>query len=236
MIDSELIVEVFDKQLLSRLFYSNPVCILTTPILLPSFAYANAMTISWLTPTDNQGGLFLSINQARNTCERLLCNPDGYFVMNIITSDCEQLLLDIGKVSGADVNKFELLSITSCIPGWKSLSSCEYSESKKDKTKRVQKNERINSIIKDLTAISCCVAHVICSIKEYQHPAVSVTNKSNQVYIFAQCEFAFVRSSYWSGKQLFPQLPNASPLISFLGSGLFIHMSNRCPEEETDNV
>ena len=62
-----------EKQQLSRLLYGNPVCLLTTakrPIL--GYHHANAMTISWLTPVDNQGNIFLSINTKRHTAERLM--------------------------------------------------------------------------------------------------------------------------------------------------------------------
>ena len=117
-----------EKQQFSRLLYGNPVCLLTTgkrPAL--GYHYANAMTISWLTPVDNQGNIFLSINTKRQTAERLMKefstktidetnNPrkeshssettKTYFVLNVPTAGQEDMVLRIGGCSGRDVDKF----------------------------------------------------------------------------------------------------------------------------------
>lgn len=56
---------VREKQLLSRLLYSNPVCVLAVSGDEEERQPPALMTISWLTATDNQGGFFLSISQRR---------------------------------------------------------------------------------------------------------------------------------------------------------------------------
>ena len=124
--------QIREKQQLSRLLYGNPVCLLTTP-KRPELGYqhANAMTISWLTPVDNQGTIFLSINTKRHTAERLMKefsmgeneqsnnidekdvvpnteSPKSktYFVLNVPTAGQEAMVLRIGGCSGRDVDKF----------------------------------------------------------------------------------------------------------------------------------
>ena len=89
------------------------------------------MTISWLTPVDNQGNIFLSINTKRHTAERLMKefsmdendqsinfnekevvpkteSPKSktYFVLNVPTAGQEAMVLRIGGCSGRDVDKF----------------------------------------------------------------------------------------------------------------------------------
>lgn len=56
------------KHLRSRLLYPNPVCILTT---VGATGERNAMVVSWLTPVDNRGALFLSMNARRHSAALL---------------------------------------------------------------------------------------------------------------------------------------------------------------------
>jgi flavin reductase (DIM6/NTAB) family NADH-FMN oxidoreductase RutF len=56
------------------------------------------MTISWLTPIDNQGHFICSINQKRYTCLNLRNNP--LFVLNVPTLGQEELICSIGSCSG----------------------------------------------------------------------------------------------------------------------------------------
>jgi hypothetical protein len=57
--------------MVSRVLYSNPVCVLTARGCEPERAL-HAMVVSWLTPIDNRGNLFLSINKRRNTVQSLV--------------------------------------------------------------------------------------------------------------------------------------------------------------------
>ena len=93
-----------EKQQLSRLLYGNPVCLLTTA-KRPALGYhrANAMTISWLTPVDNQGNIFLSINTRRHTAERLMKE----YLMGTTTTD------DIHRTESHDGQQIDVPSMGS---------------------------------------------------------------------------------------------------------------------------
>jgi hypothetical protein len=82
-------LELKERQMLSRLLYANPVCILTTSSLcaakdndssmsdkVSSFNKDNAMVVTWLTPVDNNANIFLSINSKRYTMSRLKAGWD----------------------------------------------------------------------------------------------------------------------------------------------------------------
>lgn len=58
-------IVVVPKHLLSRLLYTNPVCLLTSHD--PATRRRNVMTISWLTAINNQGGFICSMNAKRAT-------------------------------------------------------------------------------------------------------------------------------------------------------------------------
>jgi flavin reductase (DIM6/NTAB) family NADH-FMN oxidoreductase RutF len=47
------------------------------------------MTISWLTATNNQGGVFCSVNERRHTAQFLV--EGGIFVLNIPVQVCSAL-------------------------------------------------------------------------------------------------------------------------------------------------
>ena len=124
-----------EKQLLSRLLYPNPVCLLTTTQLLPDYLHHNAMVISWLTPIDNDGNIFLSINAKRHTAARLMTafraasEVDQTFVLNVPTASQESMVLQIGGCSGRDIDKFDSSDggveprFTLCRPGWTALTT-----------------------------------------------------------------------------------------------------------------
>eukprot|EP00041_Stephanoeca_diplocostata_P026220 m.701697 g.701697 ORF g.701697 m.701697 type:complete len:108 (+) comp22913_c1_seq29:224-547(+) len=78
--------EIKDTNLLARLLYPNPVCVLSTlakydddqdcsghehdtTLQVPKCrkSFLSCMTISWLSPTDNGGGLMCSISKSRFT-------------------------------------------------------------------------------------------------------------------------------------------------------------------------
>jgi flavin reductase (DIM6/NTAB) family NADH-FMN oxidoreductase RutF len=114
------ITHVKEKQMLSRLLYPNPVCMLTTPAHV-STGRPNVMTISWLTPLNNFGLILLSVNAKRHTASKLQACPD--FVLNIPAHGFEETVLAIGKNTGGDGDKFAKLSIEKCAPGWEPLAA-----------------------------------------------------------------------------------------------------------------
>lgn len=105
----------------SRLLYPNPVCFLTIggassfesgsrdrspgedaapAAAVTTIATAkNAMVLSWLTPTNNEGRFMFSINRRRHTASLLV--PGGSsFVLSVPVKGMEQLILDVGGASG----------------------------------------------------------------------------------------------------------------------------------------
>ena len=104
----------------SRLLYTNPVCILSS---CNKSLQRNLMTISWLTPLDNQGRLICSINKRRHSAAGVLHHRT--FVLNVPPASLAETLLAIGACSGESVDKVERFSTPLggyCRPGWKSLS------------------------------------------------------------------------------------------------------------------
>ncbi len=113
------VTHVKEKQMLSRLLYPNPVCMLTTPAHVDTGG-PNVMTISWLTPLNNFALILLSVNAKRHTASKLQACPE--FILNIPAHGFEETVLAIGKNTGADGDKFEKLGIATCAPGWEPLA------------------------------------------------------------------------------------------------------------------
>jgi hypothetical protein len=116
---SPSVVRVKDPAMMSRVLYSNPVCLLTArvgPGAVPALPRWNAMVISWLTPIDNYGTIFLSMNTKRYTSE--LLSPGHSFVLNVPTAGMEHVVTAVGKCSGRDTDKIASLGIATCRPGW----------------------------------------------------------------------------------------------------------------------
>ena len=87
----------------------------------------------------------MSLNSNRHTVTKLRAHP--HFVLNVPTSDMEAQVLQIGKCSGREVNKFQALSIPTCLPGWASRDTCEKSSSP------------------SLIAIADAVCHIVCTVQ-----------------------------------------------------------------------
>ena len=105
------VTRIDEKQMLSRLLYPNPVCMLSTPAHAATGG-PNVMTISWLTPLNNFGLVLLLVNAKRHTAAKLRGCPD--FVLNIPAHGLEETVLAIGKHSGAQGDKFAKLGIEVC--------------------------------------------------------------------------------------------------------------------------
>jgi len=217
---------VRNKQQLSRLLYSNAVCMLSTGVrpahtsrsrvgcrcdlfVLVSGEHGgvapNVMTISWLTPYNNSGGIVLSINANRHTATKLRAHPQ--FVLNVPTSEMEAQVLQIGKCSGRDTNKFQSLSIRTCTPGgW------------------VDRNDASES--SSLVAIADAVCHIVCTVK-------AIEECEGHMLTRAQMLEAWVHEGYWDGANFVPRGKDLPPLLSFLGSQKFVYMHAR-PEAPSE--
>jgi flavin reductase (DIM6/NTAB) family NADH-FMN oxidoreductase RutF len=123
----ENIAIVRESNMLSRLLYPNPVCLLTVR-QFPHFHAAESsmnelptsiMTISWLTAVDNLGTFFMSMNKGRHTAKSML--PNAIFVLNVPSADMEKVVINVGSISGGThTDKVKHLGIATCRPGWPS--------------------------------------------------------------------------------------------------------------------
>jgi len=122
---------------LSRLLYCNPVCFLVASkkktadsgndeeqsaakvedAAASIDANPSIMTISWLTPINNSGMFFCSVNKKRFTAS---CLHEGVqFSLNIATEAHAALLRQVGACSSSSLpSKVEHLGIDLCQAGW----------------------------------------------------------------------------------------------------------------------
>lgn len=203
-------VRISDPAMMSRLLYSNPVCLLT--IGTSEERPRNVMVVSWLSPIDNSGAIFMSINAKRFTAELLPAN--GLFVLNVPVAGMENLIRAIGKCSGRDVDKFASLGIDTCSPGWRVCASAAFP---------------CGAYI----AVSECVAHIVCtvvsmqltgSVEEGASPSLKRKRHDEHYLIRAQIDSAFVHRNYWDGKCFAAVSDEYPPTLTFLGSGAFGYM------------
>lgn len=125
--DPDKIISIEEPRLLSRLLYPNPVCLLVVAPPLPLSsksepkglpASENVMTCSWLTPADNKGTFLMVINKKRHTASLLDRHRGAQFTLSVPTHEHTDTVLAIGRQTGAKMNKFEALKVTTCSPGW----------------------------------------------------------------------------------------------------------------------
>jgi flavin reductase (DIM6/NTAB) family NADH-FMN oxidoreductase RutF len=79
------------------------------------------MTISWLSPLDNDGRFTLSLNARRFTARMLAANP--VLSLSVATAGIEETLRRVGGCSGRVVDKPRGLGVLLCRPGWGQLES-----------------------------------------------------------------------------------------------------------------
>ena len=201
--------------MMCRLLYPNPVCLLTVydPQSTESTSTAtnnrhhrhhlmNVMTITWLTTIDNSGLFVCSINKKRYTAE--LLNVSSVFVLNVPTRDMEDTILRIGSCSGRDVDKFHKFGLQICCPGWSSSSSLRHEhDDKKRKT------------IKNAIALSDCIAHTVCTVQSKQ-------DQGQHWLLVCKQEFSWCRKVYFEdGKRFRRNSDSLPPYLTFLGSQTF---------------
>lgn len=232
---------VSQPAMLSRFLYPNPVCLLTltdgntvtshnhetgcTPCV------RNVMTVSWLMPVDNQANVLLSINTNRFTAEKMSSLPIGSpFVLNIPCSEHQGLILQIGKCSGRTVDKFASLGIATCFPGWRETVTFEDNDDNDASPRRhalskKKLKRRESALLASKTcAISCCVAHLVCTIVKCSDSSYVGFSDSDHIILSANISCAYVKSEYWNNKQFASLRPDTPPILSFLGSGEFAHI------------
>lgn len=189
------------KHMLSRLLYTNPVCLLTTRD--PASGRHNVMTTTWITAIDNRGHFIASVNERRHSASLLASNP--HFCLSVPVRGQEELCIAIGSFSGADMDKFTALQsrgmhLSLCAPGWGDLDDAP-----------------------DVVgAVEDTVAHMQCVVEE-SRPA------HGHLLLTCAIKKGFVLQSYWNGKNFIPQSDAASPpepYMSFLGTKEFAYVKN----------
>ncbi|OQR82615.1 hypothetical protein ACHHYP_15712 [Achlya hypogyna] len=208
------IVQV-DKNMLSRLLYSNPVCLLS--VLEQDDAIAegaprrrNVMTITWLTPINNHGKFICSMNCKRHTAQ--FVNAHGkLFVLNIPTKTMETQILAIGGCTGADGDKFDALGLATCPPGWAPLRPLKrkHGMSKKD-----LRDADLYDAAAACIALTPCIAHIICRVE-------TVAVDDGHYILTCTQVAAWVKDNYWNGKHFAPKSPADAPYLTFLGTKVF---------------
>ena len=193
---SSVAVVQIKGNMMCRLFYPNPVCLLT--VYDPAKHVGNVMTITWLTPIDNIGTFVCSINKRRYTAG--LLNVSSVFVMNVPTRDMEGVVLDIGSCSGRNTDKFKQFGLRLCCPGW-SVNMTDSSIT----------DDRIKHSI----ALADCIAHTVCTVEEKQ-------DKGQHWLMICKQQLAWSRKAYFEdGKCFRPSTESLSPYLTFLGSKTF---------------
>ncbi|KAF1313414.1 putative Phosphatidylinositide phosphatase sac1like protein, partial [Globisporangium splendens] len=218
-----------EKSMLSRVLYPNPVCLLSVRRSTDGNEddgshdkrQANVMTITWLTPINNQGGFLCSVNSNRYTAKYLQA-PGSIFVLNVPVRGMEELVLAIGGCSGANIDKFENLTIATCAPGGRALTAeaAPSGDAQPIKTKKLKlsKQELAKQAIavaaSKCVAIQGCAAHVLCRVETIQADDGHYILRCTQMA-------AWCREDYWDGKNFIPKSPSSEPYLTFLGSQVF---------------
>jgi len=189
------VIEV-EKHLACRVLYPNPVCILTTSA--PD-GRRNCMTISWLTALNSSNICICVMNLNRHSYT--IVKDVQRFVLNVPTSDFENLVLKVGSCHGGD--KFSQFNIETCNPGWGT-----YKPSNKARRKKEIWIENPGIGLRD------CVAHLQISV-------LSTQIDHKHAIMTCSIDHAFVKTNYWSGKQFIQQDPSLPPILTFLGTQVF---------------
>lgn len=197
--DDDSVVQI-KGNMMCRLLYPNPVCLLT--VYDPTRHTANAMTITWLTAIDNHGTFVCSISKRRHTSE--LLRVSSVFVLNVPTRDMENTILAIGSSSGRETDKFRELDLRTCCSGWLPVNS---------NNKGSKNNE--NHATKHAIALRDCIAHTVCLVQEKK-------DMGQHWLMVCKQQLAWSKKSYFAdGKRFMRSSDSLPPYLTFLGTQTF---------------
>jgi len=193
------------------------------------------MTISWLTCTDNAGGLVLSMNQNRYTAQILAACE--HFVLSVPTQGMEQMVLAVGGCHGSEEpgdctetdctgkvgDKISHLGLKICVPGWRRQGH-ELAHGLPKGSKKARQYEKIREVetmldLENLLAVEDAVAHIVCKLKSVEG---SIPGHN---LLLCQMVCGYVRPAYWSGNIFCPQCEGVPPYLTFFGSQTFGYVS-----------
>jgi flavin reductase (DIM6/NTAB) family NADH-FMN oxidoreductase RutF len=197
--DDDSVVQI-KGNMMCRLLYPNPVCLLT--VYDPTRHTANAMTVTWLTAIDNHGTFVCSISKRRHTSE--LLRVSSVFVLNVPTRDLEDTILAIGSSSGRETDKFRELGLRTCCPGW-------FPENSNNKAS----NNNDHHATKHAIALRDCIAHTVCLVQEKQ-------DMGQHWLMVCKQQLAWSKKAYFAdGKRFIRCSESLSPYLTFLGTQTF---------------
>jgi len=245
------VVHIRDKQMLSRLLYANPVCLLTTRSSAMG-EHDNVMTISWLTAVDNRANGFFSLNGKRHTAHILQAmaqqKASGGAGEATATKeekgreDVEEAPASAAAATAGEGEVMFVLNVACAGMEEALLLVGGSSGGQGDKFDRLRCITRCSvgwsssHAVEDrrIVGIEQCVAHIVCRVESFEKdPALPNQCQGDaqghwRVFFSMQC--AFVQSDYWDGKVFGPVMQGEDtaslppPLLSFLGSKRFVKM------------
>ena len=222
----------------------------------------NVMVLSWITATNNEGRFMFSINKRRYSAS-FLSPPDPLnadrttigvkFSLCVPVKGMEQLVLDVGSVSGQHGDKLQSLTCTETI---QTLTKVDRNEQLSNRQKKKLKKDQLTKkgipglipiplgdsspyttltetqSTSDLFAIKGTVAHMQCRTYGVmstppEHSSYSIDE--NHLLILAEVFDAYVKPSYWDDtKKLFcPQEEEVPPYLTFFGSQTFGYVTTQ---------
>jgi flavin reductase (DIM6/NTAB) family NADH-FMN oxidoreductase RutF len=207
----------------SRLIYPNPVCFLTT--VTPT-GKLNAMTLSWLAPANNYGGLVFVIHKTRFSAACLLERKE--FMLSVASAAQVDVLLECGKFTGSTKDKLDgsiaglsaRTASTAKQTANNAFSALQDSDDDSDDDAEAAKKLALDADSSvgdfDLVPIAGTVATMKCKVLSHTDGA-----DAGHWVVVAQIETAHVHPQYWDGKVFGPTNNSLPPLVSFLGSQQF---------------
>ena len=179
--------------------------------------------LSWLTASNNNGQFVFSLNRRRYTTEIL----QSAFVLCVPVAGMEDLVRDVGSISGLTVNKFNKAPDNEG-----EAQNANEPISKRQRKKMLQETGIPNLcsviVFENQFAIEGMVAQSQCKILQPLH------RDDDHTIFLAQVEQARVRSDYWDPvKLMFRPDDGVPPYMTFFGSQTFGYtttsMDSSCP-------
>jgi flavin reductase (DIM6/NTAB) family NADH-FMN oxidoreductase RutF len=242
-------IQLTDEKSYSRLLYTNPVCFLTT-VDQETKPTRNVMVISWLSATNNNGRFMISINKRRHSASILTSRDNADFVLSIPVAGMEDLVLDVGKVSGkwgkSKFSRTDNDSEPKNVQASESILNPVLPSAVSKRQKKIQLENGIDGLVAvrvggvqkppqnehDQFAIHGTVTHMVCKIYQIVGGKEGNAIDDEHHLILAEVKEAYVNRDYWNEEkkqfQFQPSVNNTgrgeskpAPHLTFLGSQNF---------------
>ena len=222
---TEIGVHKVERHLSSRLLYPNPVCVLST--VKDDGATPNFMVISWVTPIDNLGRFFMSMNKKRASAGYLL-GRDGprIFGLSVACEGMEDVLSNsIGRTSGRDTDKKAKFNIQTCSAGWNEVDIFEAKALPKRQGTSAKERRRETTACahRSLEFLKQAPAHILARVthvRSEEDQGQDEDGDHDHHHVYCEILQAYVRNAYWK-KNVFRHLPGNPKLLTFYGSRTF---------------